>query len=182
MQIKYHEWECVGCNRTTRFTGRDPLTPVPYWFTIKTERSVSSSERPSFNTSACSIPCLEKASEIIDDSIENGKFSIPNKKKIEATICDQCAKVVKTDRLNQIIGSEPYQDWTWEKTPDGRKDFCSPECKKNHSTHPEEFFFSNLNFGQPWDKARLIEAIDSLNLRKTLTSQTKSAEDCSGLV
>jgi len=173
MKVKYYEWKCVGCEETRRFTDENAFSAMPYWFTIRTEGCVSSGERPSFNTSACSISCLEKSSKIIEDSITKGKFSIPNKKEIHATICDQCAKVAKLDKLNPIIGSKPHQNWTWVKTPAGRKDFCSTECQTNHSTHPEEAVFFNLNFNDPLRKASLINAIDLEDLRekiKTLTS------------
>lgn len=168
MKIKYHEWKCVGCENILRFTGEDILAPVLDWFTIKTEGHRSSSERPRFNTSVCSISCLEKVSVIIDDLIKKHRRSIPNKKHIEATICDYCAKIVKIDTLTQIYGPGPLQEWRYEKNPDGRKDFCSGECKKNHTLDSTKSVLLNLNCEDPFVASRIIQIIDSPNFKEEI--------------
>lgn len=168
MKIKYHEWKCIGCGNTTRFTGKDVLS-VPYWFTITTERCISSSEQPNFNTTACSIGCLQKAGAIIDDSIKNRKHLIPNKKHIEATACDHCGKVAMVDSLNMIIGPGPLRDWTWEQTPAGRKDFCGEACKKNHVLHPEESVFVDFKPNNQFlGISSLIEILNSPDVKEAI--------------
>lgn len=169
MKIKYHQWTCIGCGQTIRFTGKNIFSALPYWFTIRTEGCVSSSERPSFDTCACSTACLEKAGKIIEDFIKNHPYRIPTKKSIESTICDQCGKVEEFDKLNPLFGGrDPLEDWTWEKNSKGRKDFCSDECKKNHLLHPEESVFAGLKFDNPWDEARLIQAIGSPDFKEAI--------------
>lgn len=161
MKTTYHEWKCIGCARVVRFTGGNIFSPMPYWFTLKTEGHVSSSERPSINTSVCSTTCLEKASVIIQDFIQSRSHSIPQKRHIKATFCDQCGKVTKVDKLNMVFGPSPLQSWTYEETPEGRKDFCSTECKKSHSVHPENSVFINFKSDDPWEMRRLIELVDA---------------------
>jgi hypothetical protein len=159
MKVTYHEWKCVGCPTVVRFTGKNIFSLRPDWFALSTE--ASSNEIPRLNTSVCSIDCLEKAGFIIRDFSQNRRHAISRKKHIEATICDRCGKVVKVDRLNMICGPSPLEHWTWEESPEGRKDFCSTECKKNHFTHPENSVFVNFKFDEPMAMKHLIDAIDA---------------------
>lgn len=168
MKIKYYEWKCVGCGKTSRFNGKHVLSAMPYWFTLRTEGCASSSEHPSFNVSVCSIHCLSKVSEIIDAFIKRRKPRIAQKKDIEATICEQCGEVVKIDTLNMIYGPGPLKDWTWEETPEGRKDFCSTKCKKDHSAHPEKSVFADFEFDESWKTSRLIEIINSSDMKEAI--------------
>jgi len=191
MKRKYEEWTCVSCGEVRRFTGRNVISSLPYWFTIRTEGCVSSSHQPSFNTCACSTACLEKAGKIIEDFIKNHPYSIPAKKRIEAVICDHCGKTEKFDELNPPFGGgDPLEYWTMEKNRGGRKDFCSTECRKNYTLHPEDSVFAGLEFDNPWDEARLIKAIDAPHFREAIKKAVpaeaifhpspKDAIDCNG--
>lgn len=168
MKIKYCEWTCVGCGNIQRFTGKNVLSSTPYWFTIRTERCRSSSHQPSFDTCVCSTRCLENAGVLIEEYIKHRTYTIPNKKEIEVTICNQCGKVNKVDTLNMVIGPDPLAEWIREKTSAGRKDFCCSECNKNHIIHPEESIFVDLKFENFWDVQHLIEVIDSPNLKEAI--------------
>jgi hypothetical protein len=118
----------------------------------------------------CSIDCLEKAGIIIRDIIQNRRHSIPRKKHIDATICNQCGKVVQVDRL---IGLPSLENWIEEKSSAGRKDFCSAECQKNHFVHPENSFFAHFNFDDPIMMRHLIDSIDSPDSMEQMKKNSK---------
>lgn len=168
MKIKYYEWTCAGCGKISRFTNTGTSLGIPYWFTLRTENPVSSSERPNFNTTICSTACFEKAGAHIDESIKSHSYSIPRKKEIEATICDHYGEFKKIDALNMLCGPNPLQDWIWEKSSEDRKDFCCTECKKNHTAHPEDSVFAECKLNQFFGIYPLIDALNSPDFKEAL--------------
>lgn len=168
MKIKYKEWTCLVCPKIAQIIEDDAVKTTPYWFTVRTERCMFSSERPSINSTVCSTECLEKAGEVIRESIRKHNFSIPNKKDIEATICDQCGKVILIDSLNQICGPSPLWGWISKEMPGKKLNFCCVECEKNNILKPEESVFFKVEIVTVFDKQRLLKAIDSQNFREAI--------------
>jgi hypothetical protein len=170
MKIEYMEWTCLVCKKDIRILKEtNKISFMPYWFTIKTEGCLTSSECPSFNTSVCSIACLALASDSIEQSIAKKDFSIPNKKDIEATICDQCGKVVKVDSLNLFCCLPDLpKGWAWKKNQSGEFHFCSSDCEQNNFLKPEEATFYEFDMGSVFTKHRIIEVINDFDFPEAI--------------
>lgn len=155
--------------KTVRFTGKNVFSPVPYWFTIRTETIISSSDRPSIDTTACSTDCFEKAARVITAQ----KTEIPDKKFIDATICDQCGKVVQIDELHPRFGGRnPLENWISSKSSSGKKDFCCEDCQRHHLANPEQSVTTRFRQeGRDWVERDLLKALASLDQENKIRAQ-----------
>jgi hypothetical protein len=177
MKIRYERWQCVGCDKVVRVLEKTESFYIPYWLNIRTTSCNPTSKKPGFDTFACSTECLKKASDSIQEHIKDDfKYPISSRRDNQATICDQCGKVVITDLLHPLCGgNSPLEGWEDRETAKGIfVDFCCDSCEGNYSEKPEEAIFFDTKLDARWKKEILLEVIEFPNFREAFDGVTKA--------
>jgi hypothetical protein len=165
MKIRYEKWTCAVCDQVKCILEKTEYSYIPYWFHINTTGIMSN--KPSFDTFACSVECLKKIGDSVQKRLDDHRCSVPKRKDNQVTICNQCGKLVTTDALNPLFGGrDPLLGWTFRTTPASHFDFCSEQCANDNLAKPEDGIFFGTELSANWQKDFLVEAIEATDFKE----------------
>lgn len=167
MKIMFTELTCAHCEKVHYIR---PGQHMPYWLKLITTGVTFSSNHRQINCSFCSTECLSKAEEIINNH-NKGVGNIHSDKEFELTICNQCGKYVKIDKLGKAYPNDPLSSWTEVQVSCGvKRNLCSKDCLKDHVLHPEKAL--KIDDSTHITITSLLARLNSLDSNKPTTSES----------